>query len=122
MLAGAKGWLFDAIFQKVQELGLEAEVLFIGFVSDAEQLLWYHSASAFVYPSLYEGFGMPVTEALACGVPVVTSNVSSLPEAGTTLALTVDPHDPEAMASAILKALTDETLHIKCRTQAIASG
>jgi glycosyltransferase involved in cell wall biosynthesis len=118
VLAGGKGWLFDSIYQRVQELGLESEVLFPGFVSDAEQLLWYHSASVFVYPSLYEGFGMPVTEALACGVPVVTSNVSSLPEAGTTLALTVDPHDPEAMARAIFKALTDETLLKQCRTQA----
>ena len=118
VLAGGKGWLFDTIFQRVQELGLEAEVLFPGFVSDAEQLLWYHSASVFVYPSLYEGFGMPVTEALACGIPVVTSNVSSLPEAGTTLALTVDPHDSDAMARAICEALTDETLHLRCRTQA----
>ena len=118
VLAGGKGWLFDAIFKRVQELGLESEVLFPGFVSDAEQLLWYHSASVFVYPSLYEGFGMPVTEALACGIPVVTSNVSSLPEAGTTLALTVDPHDSEAMAGAIFKALTDKALYMRCRTQA----
>jgi glycosyltransferase involved in cell wall biosynthesis len=118
VLAGGKGWLFDSIFQKVQDLGLESAVLFPGFVSDAEQLLWYHSASVFVYPSLYEGFGMPVTEALACGIPVVTSNVSSLPEAGATLALTVDPHDSEAMARAINKALTDETLRKQCQTQA----
>ena len=118
VLAGGKGWLFDSIFQRVQELGLESEVLFPGFVSDAEQLLWYHSASVFVYPSLYEGFGMPVTEALASGIPVVTSNVSSLPEAGATLALTVDPHDSEAMTRAIYKALTDETLCMRCRTQA----
>jgi len=118
VLVGGKGWLFDSIFQRVQELGLEAEVLFPGFVSDAEQLLWYHSASVFVYPSLYEGFGMPVTEALACGIPVITSNVSSMPEAGATLALTVEPHDSEAMARAICKALTDETLCKQCRTQA----
>ena len=118
VLAGGKGWLYDAIFQRVQELGLESEVIFPGFVSDAEQLLWYHSASVFVYPSLYEGFGMPVTEALACGIPVVTSNVSSLPEAGATLALTVDPHDSEAMAGAIYQALTDEAVRQRCRTQA----
>jgi glycosyltransferase involved in cell wall biosynthesis len=118
VLAGGKGWLFDSIFQRVQELGLEAEVLFPGFVPDAEQLLWYHSASVFVYPSLYEGFGMPVTEALACGIPVITSNVSSLPEAGTTLALTVDPHDSDALARAIYKGLTDETLRKQCQTQA----
>jgi glycosyltransferase involved in cell wall biosynthesis len=118
VLAGAKGWLFDSLFQKVQDLGLESEVLFPGFVSDAEQLLWYHSASVFVYPSLYEGFGMPVTEALACGIPVVTSNVSSLPEAGATLALTVDPHDSETMARAIHKTLTDQTLRKQCQAQA----
>jgi glycosyltransferase involved in cell wall biosynthesis len=118
VLAGGKGWLFDSIFQRVQELGLETEVLFPGFVSDAAQLLWYHSASVFVYPSLYEGFGMPVTEALACGIPVVTSNTSSLPEAGAKLALTVDPYDSEAMARAICKALTDKTLRKQCRTQA----
>ena len=118
VLAGGKGWLYNSIFQRVQELGLESEVIFPGFVSDAEQLLWYHSASVFVYPSLYEGFGMPVTEALACGVPVVTSNVSSLPEAGATLALTVDPLDTKAMAETIYKALTDEALHQRCRTQA----
>jgi glycosyltransferase involved in cell wall biosynthesis len=118
VLAGGKGWLYDSIFHRVQELGLESEVIFPGFVSDTEQLLWYHSASAFVYPSLYEGFGMPVTEALACGVPVVTSNVSSLPEAGATLALTVDPHDTKAMAVAIYQALTDAALHQRCRTQA----
>lgn len=118
VLAGGKGWLYDSIFQKVQELGLESEVIFPGFVSDAEQLLWYHSASVFVYPSLYEGFGMPVTEALACGVPVVTSNVSSLPEAGATLALTVDPHDTKAMAGTIYQALTDEVVRQRCRTQA----
>jgi glycosyltransferase involved in cell wall biosynthesis len=118
VLAGGKGWLYDSIFCKVQELGLESEVIFPGFVSDTEQLLWYHSASVFVYPSLYEGFGMPVTEALACGVPVVTTNVSSLPEAGATLALMVDPHDTKAMAGAIYQALTDEALHQRCRTQA----
>ncbi len=118
VLAGGKGWLFDSIFQRVQELGLEAEVLFPGFVSDAEQLLWYHAASIFVYPSLYEGFGMPVAEALACGIPVVTSNVSSLPEAGATLALTVGPHDTDAMARAMYRALTDETLCMRCRTRA----
>ncbi len=117
VLAGGKGWLFDSIFQKVQELRLESEVLFPGFVSDAEQLLWYHAASVFVYPSLYEGFGMPVTEVLACGIPVVTSNISSLPEAGVKLALTIDPYDSEAMASAMNTALTDETLRKQCQIQ-----
>ncbi len=118
VLAGGKGWLYDSIFERVQRLGLESEVVFPGFVSDAEQLLWYDGASVFVYPSLYEGFGIPVAEALARGVPVVTSNISSLPEAGATLALTVDPNDTEALAGAIFKALTDESVRERCRTLA----
>lgn len=118
VLAGGKGWLYDAIFARVQQLGLEKEVLFPGFVSDAEQPLWYRAAGAVAYPSLYEGFGIPVAEALACGTPVVTSTVSSLPEAGAGLALTVDPHDIDALAEALQQALCDPSLREKCRAQA----
>ena len=118
VLAGGKGWLYDAIFERVQQLGLEAEVIFPGFVADAEQALWYNAAAAFVYPSLYEGFGIPVAEALACGVPVVTSNISSLPEAGSGLALCIDPHNVEKLAGALYKALTDEELRQTCRNMA----
>jgi glycosyltransferase involved in cell wall biosynthesis len=118
VLAGSKGWLYDAIFERVKRLRLESDVLFPGFVADAEQALWYAASAAFVYPSLYEGFGIPVAEALACGVPVVTSNVSSLPEAGMGVALTVDPQDGDALASAIYSALTDQALQGKCRSMA----
>lgn len=118
VLAGGKGWLYDAIFAKVQQLGLEAEVIFPGYVTDEEQALWYHAASAFVYPSLYEGFGIPVAEALACGTPVVTTNVSSLPEAGADLALCVDPYDIEALTTALYQALTDQAFREKCQIQA----
>lgn len=118
VIAGSKGWLYNAIFERVQQLGLEAEVLFPGFVSDKEQALWYHAASAFVYPSLYEGFGLPVAEALACGTPTVTSTVSSLPEAGANVALTVDPHNVDTLAEALYKALTDQEYRTCCLTQA----
>jgi glycosyltransferase involved in cell wall biosynthesis len=118
VLAGGKGWLYDAIFSRVHELGLETEVIFPGFVTDDEQVAWYQGASAFAYPSLYEGFGIPVAEALACGVPVVTSNVSSLPEAGAEIALCVDPHNVEAMSAAIYQALTDHKFREKCRNLA----
>jgi glycosyltransferase involved in cell wall biosynthesis len=118
VLVGGKGWFYETIFKKVQALGLESEVIFPGFVADAEQALWYHAAAAFVYPSLYEGFGLPVAEALACGTPVVTSNVSSLPEAGADLALSVDPCNVEAMAEALYQALTDQALREKCRLKA----
>jgi len=120
VLAGGKGWFYDAIFEKVQKLGLESEVMFPGYVADSEQALWYSAASAFVYPSLYEGFGLPVAEALSCGTPVVTSNVSSLPEAGADIALCVDPQNVEAMAEALYKALTDVAYRQKCRTMAPA--
>ena len=118
VLAGGKGWFYDAIFEKVQKLGLESEVMFPGYVADSEQALWYSAASAFAYPSLYEGFGLPVAEALSCGTPVVTSNVSSLPEAGADIALCVDPQNVEAMAEVLYKALTDAAYRQKCRTMA----
>jgi len=118
VLAGGKGWLYDAIFDRIGQLGLESEVIFPGYVADTEQELWYAAAAAFVYPSLYEGFGIPVTEALVCGIPVVTSTVSSLPEAGADIALTVDPLDGAAMAAAMHTALTDEAYRQKCRVMA----
>lgn len=118
VLAGSKGWLYDAIFARVRELHLENEVIFPGFVGDPDQPLWYRAASAFVYPSLYEGFGFPVAEALACGTPVVTSTLSSLPEAGMGLALTVDPHNVEALAMALHSALHDQALRARCQAQA----
>lgn len=118
VLAGGKGWLYDSIFALVQQLGLEKEVIFPGYVSDADQPLWYRAAAAFIYPSLYEGFGMPVTEALASGIPVVTSTSSSLPEAGAGVALAVDPYNIEAMAVALSKALNDPEMRAQARLQA----
>ncbi len=118
VLAGGKGWLYDAIFEKVRQLNMEADVIFPGFVADSEQALWYAAASAFVYPSLYEGFGLPVVEALASGIPTVTSNVSSLPEAGAGVALCVDPRDVQAMSEAIYKALNDTTFRQHCQRMA----
>lgn len=118
VLAGGKGWLYDAIFAKVQELGIEKEVIFPGFVADTEQALWYHAASVFAYPSLYEGFGIPVAEALACGTPVVTSNISSLPEAGANIALCIDPHSQKALAEALYQALNDPILRAKSQKMA----
>jgi glycosyltransferase involved in cell wall biosynthesis len=118
VVAGGKGWLYDTIFEKVRQHSLESEVLFPGYVADNEQLLWYHAASTFVYPSLYEGFGFPVAEALACGIPVVTSTISSLPEAGANLALTVNPDDRDALAATLYQSLTDSVYREKCRVAA----
>ncbi|MCC7107340.1 MAG: glycosyltransferase family 4 protein, partial [Chloroflexi bacterium] len=88
--------------------GIETSVLVPGFVPAAEQPLWYNAASLFVYPSLYEGFGLPPLEALACGTPVVVSNAASLPEVVGQAGLLVDPLDEHGLAEAIRRGLGDE--------------
>jgi len=118
VLAGARGWYFDDIFARVRALALEPYITFAGYVSREEQPLWYSASELFVYPSVYEGFGIPVAEALACGIPTITSNVSSLPEAGGTVALQVNPEDTEALACAMQGTLADQT----ARPRAIAEG
>ena len=80
-------------------------MIFPGFVPAEELPLWYNTATVFAYPSSYEGFGLPVIEALACGRPVITSDVSSLPEAGGQAAILVPPGSPEALAEALRRAL-----------------
>jgi glycosyltransferase involved in cell wall biosynthesis len=79
----------------------------IGYVPAAELALWYNSAEVFVFPSVYEGFGLPVLEAMACGTPVIVSNVSSLPEVAGTSGLMLPPHDVEAWTDALALAYQD---------------
>ena len=110
VIAGGLGWMYEGIFQRVEELGLQDAVSFPGYVSDEELPALYTLADVFVFPSLYEGFGLPALEAMACGTPVVTSNVSSLPEVVGDAALTVDPLDVDALAEAMHRALTDMDL------------
>ncbi|HEX9413972.1 MAG TPA: glycosyltransferase family 1 protein [Ktedonobacterales bacterium] len=110
VIAGGKGWYYDALFAKVRELNLERAVTFAGYVRDEEQALWYAAAELFIYPSLFEGFGLPVAEAMACGTPVVTSNASSLPEVAGNAAILADPRQPVALAHAMQSVLaSDET-------------
>jgi glycosyltransferase involved in cell wall biosynthesis len=115
VLAGGKGWFYDAIFRTVRDLGLEDAVRFPGYVPDAELPLWYNSAEVFVYPSLYEGFGLPALEALACGVPVIAANTSALPEVVGTAGLLVDPADAAAFATALRAVLRDPALAARLR-------
>ena len=91
-----------------------------GYVSDAEKLALLTGASAFLYPSRYEGFGMPVLEAMACGTPVVTSNVSSLPEVAGNAAVLVDPDDLAAMTAGMSELLEDEDLRIRLAGMGLA--
>ena len=110
VLAGKKGWLYEEIFDLVRKLGLGDRVMFTGYVPDSDLPGLLSGALAFVFPSLYEGFGLPVLEAMACGTPVICSNVSSLPEVGGDAALLIDPLDTEALAEAMLQVAVDEGL------------
>lgn len=110
VLAGKKGWLYDEIFEKVKKLNLEKDVVFTGYISEAEKNELYKNASAFVLPSLYEGFGNTPLEALAAEAPVAVSNNSSLPEICGDACLYFDPNDTIDMAKKIDKILTDPNL------------
>ncbi len=109
VVVGRKGWLYEPIFATVERLNLTSRVLFLDFVADSDLPALYNAAEVFVYPSLYEGFGLPVVEAMACGTPVVTSNVASLPEVTGNAAIVVDPYDTQALVDGIMQALTQRT-------------
>jgi len=110
IIAGKKGWGFKEIFDMVYEFGLEKEVVFTGYVSDAEKKYLYKHADLFIYPSLYEGFGIPPLEAMHYGCPVITSNTSSLPEVVGNAGLIINPYNVEALVSAIIKVLNNKKL------------
>ncbi len=120
VLVGGKGWLYDELFTRVEALGLSKEIIFPGYVMNDELPLWYNAATILAYPSLYEGFGMPVLEAQACGTPVLTSNVSSLPEAAGDAASMVDPYDVGALAAELDRLLTDKPLRHELRKRGLA--
>lgn len=107
VLAGGKGWDFEPIFAAVECLGLGDAVHFPGFVPTTDLPLWYNSAELFIYPSVFEGFGLPVLEAMACGTPVAVSAASSLPEVVGDAGLLVPPHDVSAWTDALQHAGTD---------------
>jgi glycosyltransferase involved in cell wall biosynthesis len=109
---------YPALRQSVHKHKLDKHVRFLGFQPMETLAAFYRLARVFVFPSLYEGFGLPPLEAMACGTPVVTSNVSSLPEVAGGAAKLVDPYEPESIASGIGQALTDEPL----RADLIARG
>ncbi len=110
VIAGGRGWYYDEIFARVHAHGLQNRVLFPGFVPAAELPWWYRAAEVFVYPSVYEGFGLPVVEAMASGTAVITSNTSSLPEVAGDAAILVDPYDVEALAGAMAQLSNDPDL------------
>lgn len=113
VLCGGRGWMEDEVFRVVEELKLQDQVRFTGYVDDADLPALYSGAEAFVYPSIYEGFGLPPLEAMACGTPVVTSNVSSLPEVVGEAGLLHDPLDYRALTSHFVTLLSDRSVSEK---------
>ena len=116
VIAGGRGWLYEGILAEAEEHGERVRLL--GFVDDADLPALYRNAALFAFPSLYEGFGLPVLEAMACGVPVVCSNAPSLPEVAGEAALLVDPLDTDGLAGAMTRALHDTGL----RREMVAKG
>ena len=107
-LVGGKGWMADDIFKAIKELDLSDSVKHVGFVPAADLPLWYNCAEAFIYASVYEGFGLPVLEAMACGTPVITSDASSLPEVVGEAGLRLPAADERRWTEALRTSLQDE--------------
>ena len=107
VLAGKRGWLDDEVFRAAQQDGLSESISFIGYVPEKDLPALYSGAMCFVYPSYFEGFGLPVIEAMQCGAPVIAGNRSSLPEVAGDAALLFDPFDTRALADAIARVTDD---------------
>ena len=120
VIVGSKGWLYQGFFRRLEELALGDLVHLPGYIPDADLPAVYGGATLAVEPSLYEGFGLPVLEAMACGVPVVCSRTSSLPEVGGEAARYFDPSDVSSMAHEILTVWRDAALRDAMRQAGLA--
>lgn len=117
VIGGGKGWMYEETLVHIERLGLSDRVRFLGFVDDADLPALYSLASAFAFPSWYEGFGVPLLEAMACGTPVVAADNSSLPEVVGNAGLLVNAGDTEALASALAHLLSNEELQAVLKTE-----
>ena len=119
VIAGGHGWGYKDVKATCEALRLTDRVVFTGFVDEDDMPDLYRGAMLFVYPSLYEGFGLPIVEAMACGVPVITSNVASIPEVAGEAAILVEPRQPEALAAAMASVLGDAQLQDTLRQRGL---
>jgi len=110
VIVGKKGWLYQDIFRAARQSPFAQDIIFTGYVPEEDLPALYSGATVFVYPSLFEGFGLPVLEAMACGVPVITSYSSSLPEVVGEAAILVNPYDERAIEAALQRAVWDAEL------------
>ncbi len=119
VLAGQDGWLCDEIYQEINNSPARADILRLGYVSDEDVPKLMNGADCFVYPSYYEGFGLPVLEAMQCGTPVITSNRSSLPEVGGEACFYIEPESIESISEALYKVLSQDSLRKTMRVSGI---
>jgi len=120
VVAGRRGWLFDETLARVERLGLREHVRFLDAPADEDMVALYNGAVALALPSHYEGFGLPVLEAMACGTPAVISDRGSLPEIAGDAALAVDPDDAAALAAALERVWRDPALRQSYRDKGLA--
>ena len=113
VLVGSRGWKEEPIFSTLRALNLGARVFLPGYIPQDELPALYSAASVFVYASRYEGFGLPVLEAMACGAPVITSNVASMPEIAGNAGVLIDPNDETELTDALGRVLTDDELRTR---------
>lgn len=119
IIVGSKTWLYDDIFAAARASGYEEEIVFTGYVPDEDLVALYNGTELFVYPSIFEGFGLPVLEAMACGAPVITSNTSSFPEVVGAGAMLVDPLDAAVLAKTMVTVLGDSVLRASLSSRAM---
>lgn len=116
---GRQSWMFEEILEKPKKLGIEQSIIFTDFVPDEDLPLLVNGAAAFILPSLWEGFGIPALDSMACGTPVIVSNISSLPEAVGKAGLLIDPNSEEQIAQAIRTIYTDKKLRVRMSKQGL---
>lgn len=119
-LAGGRGWLYREVFERVAALGLQKEIIFLGRVPGDTLPALYNGALIFAYPSLCEGFGLPPLEAMACGVPVIASHTSSLPEVVGDAGILIDPTDTQALANALVSLAANAELRADLSARGLA--
>ena len=119
VISGIKGWLYDEVFEKVKNSSFKDDIIFTDFIDEEDKPYLYNLASVFVYPSFFEGFGLPPLEAMACGVPCIVSNKSSLPEVVGKGAIMINPYNIDEISLAIQSILLDSGLREEIKSQGL---